>query len=494
MRRELYRAREDVFWKEHEVLTDQSRDLDTEEMSRVLRMCKGNFSVEGGVDTYEKEGRTILPSCSSGVASTSSSSCAPNDRSSSEQDWDRGSGFETDGKRSGGEATKECNNRKSKRSAGTAQAFLLSRRTRRNSHLVSQPSSSMKPLHSDEECHVEADREPQNRKRTRSFGEEQKTGTKRQVDAVSPPRAFRTAAARGTKLVEHSEADFTETPRTRRRRRRSPAEVEETRKEQGDGWLPPSGNDASVPNGDGWLPPSGNDASVPNAQTQRPRAEKITKRLGKSKSGNQQDTSQKPRVDNESRKENDPLSPAELSWAPSHSTSPANGRVEASSKRKRANSTDVMGGVNGSKQARITGFLRRRLSLTREEEGVLPKSPKSGRARGRGDCDEIRTEIHVNSAKGVRSPKTFYNGREIVHRGICPSCKLQHDKHSNSKTCLSGKDASHVEGCQDSWSRRELRFRSFQSPKSRARCSQAVSPKPHSCSSLMVKFCPATVT
>ena len=89
MRRELYRAREEVFWKEYEVMTDESSDLDEKSVEWVLAICKDNFSGDGSAPGLVGDGcGSLVDSLSSRVSSTvesSRSTSSSGDCSSTEQ-------------------------------------------------------------------------------------------------------------------------------------------------------------------------------------------------------------------------------------------------------------------------------------------------------------------------------------------------------------------------------------------------------------------------
>lgn len=131
MRRELYRAREEVFWQEHAVLTDDSSDLDDNAVQRVLTMCKDNFSGDGSLPAAVEGGCPAESALSFRVSSTadsSSTTSSSGDCSSTEHRSVNGEGD------SGGEAADEEETEESE----TEEDLFSSpaRRTRSNSLLV----------------------------------------------------------------------------------------------------------------------------------------------------------------------------------------------------------------------------------------------------------------------------------------------------------------------------------------------------------------------
>ncbi|KAK3696718.1 hypothetical protein QZH41_013077, partial [Actinostola sp. cb2023] len=69
LRRELYRVREQVFWKAHDVMTDDTFNIDGSELQWMREACGKNFSSDGSEPTTEPS----FDNCSEPV----SSSCAP---------------------------------------------------------------------------------------------------------------------------------------------------------------------------------------------------------------------------------------------------------------------------------------------------------------------------------------------------------------------------------------------------------------------------------
>lgn len=483
MRRELYRAREEVFWKEYEVMTDESCDLDEEAVQRVLAMCKDNFIGVGSLPGAAFE--SLADSLSSRVSSTvetSSTTSSSGDCSSTEQNSGEGGGDDPEGKSSRGGAADGCGNQDSSDPAEALDAFPA-RRTRRNSHAVSQASSSGQPVNStagsskESESTENSDSDATSRKRTRV-----KSESLCEASGITAKRVLRhTITEMGEAAQGHNSLERFPSGKPRRRTSRHlsfPNVMIKTKEDSDKEGVATSEDDGES-----------SDAMLRETRSRTPRG---ARKRDASETGSAHQTLEKPEVDEkESRKENDPLRRENMAerqgtW---------NKATKTAAKRKRSKSATAVVDNTRIKQARITNFLRRK-SPSRKE---LP-SPKSLRLRGskskstdsEESDEQVRTEPRVDSSEHVTSPRSFSNGRETTGCNSCPNCKLQHDKLA--KCSWRCKDDSHTAECEDNWNRRELRLRSFQSPKSRARCSHAVSPKPHCCSSLMSKFCHATVT
>ncbi|XP_078371024.1 uncharacterized protein LOC144654687 isoform X2 [Oculina patagonica] len=487
MRRELYRAREEVFWQEHAVMTDETCDMDEEAVQWVLTMCKDNFCGDGSFPAAGKDGGcgSLAGSLYSRVSSTvesSSTTSSSGDCSSTEQNSGGGEGGDSDTK-SRGEAADEEETRDS-----NEEEVLVStpaRRTRRNSHLVTQSSlcgqsvDSVAGSSKEPESAVTSDSETPSRKRTRT-----KTQSFSESSATTPKRVLRNTITELKETpVEHNslEQSSSEKPRRRRTRHLSlPNAVKETREESDKETVGTSEEGGQ-----------NSDAVFRETRTRLSRTGKLSKNLETAETGSEGNSSEKPEVDEkESRKENDPLRPENMVERE------RTGNTTKGVKRKRSKSTTAVDDNMRNKQARITDYLRRK-SPNRKELRSL-KSPRTRANRKNSESEEsdqvraVDTDIDTNSKRGP-TPRSFSNGRETTSDNLCPHCKLQHDKLS--KCSWRCKEGSHTAECEDNWNRRELRVRTgFQSPKSRARCSHVVSSKPHCCSSLMSKFCHATVT
>ena len=475
MRRELYRAREEVFWQEHAVMTDESCDMDEEAVQWVLTMCKDNFSGDGSFPANVEDGGcgSVAGSLSSRVSSTmesSSTTSSSGDCSSTEHNSGGGDG---DADSRGGAVDEGDDN---------VEEVLVSspaRRTRRNSHLVTQSSSSSQSADSaagsskELESIANSDHDTTSRKRTRT-----KTLSFSETSATTPKRVLRNTI---TELEEtavgqniHQQAASQKPQRRRRRHFSFPNAVKESQGESDKETIENSEEESQNP-----------DAVTRETRTRFSRSAKASKKPETAEAGGEDDSTAKPEVDDESRKENDPLRPENV--------------VEFQGtgqtvKRKRSKSTSAMDDNTRNKQARLTDYLRR--GSPGRKEPRSPRSPRTRANRQSSDSEEhdqgkIDADVDTYS-KRVPAPRSFSNGRETTSDKSCPHCKLQHDKLSQcSWRC---KEGSHTAECEDNWNRRELRVRTFQSPKSRARCSHVVSTKPHCCSSLMTKFCHATVT
>ena len=485
MRRELYRAREEVFWQEHAVMTDESCDMDEETVQWVLTMCKDNFSGDGSLPTAAQGGgcSSLAESLSFRVSSTvesSSTTSSSGDCSSTEHNSESvGGDFDTNsrGGPSDEDETRDSNDEE-------VVASSPAKRTRRNSHLVTQSSLSSESADSvagsskELESVVNSDGETPSRKRTRT-----KTQSFSETSATTPKRILRnTVAELEETTAEHNSLEqcLSEKPRRRRTRHLSfPNALKETREESDKETVGTSEEEGQ-----------NSDAVSRETRTRVSRTGKVTKKPETAETGSEGDPSEKPEVDEkESRKENDPLRPENMVELQ---------RTENTTKgvkRKRSKSTTAMDDNTRNKQARSTDYLRRK-SPNRKELRSL-KSPRTRAKTKNSDSEEsdegkADTDVDTNS-KRIPTPRSFSNGRETTRDNLCPHCKLQHDKLS--KCSWRCKEGSHTAECEDNWNRRELRVRTgFQSPRSRARCSHVVSTKPHCCSSLMSKFCHATVT
>lgn len=467
-------------------MTDETCDMDEEAVQSVLTMCKDNFSGDGSFPATGEGGGSgggcgsVAGSLSSRVSSTvesSSTTSSSGDCSSTEQNSGGGGGDSDTTKRSRGEATDEGETRDS-----NAEESLITSspamRTRRNSYLVSQVSWSSQSADSvagsskELESTANSDSDTASRKRTRT-----KTQSLCETIVTTPKRVLRNTITelKETTVDQSSLAHSSSgTPRRRRTRHMSfPNIAKETKDDRDREAVGTSEEEDGVV----WR----------ETRARLSRTGKVSKKSDAAQTGSEDNSSVKPEVDEkESRKENDPVRPqnmVELKRA---------GNTTKGVKRKRSKSTTAMDDNTRNKQARITDFLRRKSPGQKEL-----RSPKSSRTRGNKrnsdseESDQVRTD--VDNSKRVPTPRSFSNGRETTNdNSSCPHCKLQHDKLS--KCSWRCKEGSHTAECEDNWNRRELRVRSFQSPKSRTRCSNVVSPKPHCCSSLISKFCHTTVS
>ena len=479
MRRELYRAREEVFWKEYEVMTDESCDLDETSVQWVLTMCKDNFCGDGSMPRGADECDSLAGSLYSRVSSTvesSSTTSSAGDCSSTEQSC--GNGGDPDTKRSMGESPEGCGNQEVSNPEDTLNESAV-RRTRRNSHAVSQASSSGQPADliascgKDSESVDSSDCEGTSRKRTRV-----KSQSSCEASVITPKRMLRssvTDTGEGVQDLISLEHSLSVKPRRRTSRHLSFPNIATKTEEEFDKGVVTSEEDGQT-----------SDARETRSRT--PRGAK--KKDSGPETGSEDQASEKPEADEkESRKENDPLRQENVV---EHRRT-GNNPTKMAGKRKRSKSATAVDDNTRHKQARITEFLRRKSPNRRElASSKSPRLRGSKKSSDSEESDEITTDSLVDSSKRITSPRSFSNGRETTSSSLCPHCKLQHDKHC--KCSWRCKEGNHTEECEDNWNRRELRLRSFQSPRSRVRCSHVVSPKPHCCSSLMSKFCHATVT
>ena len=469
MRRELYRAREEVFWKEYEVMTDESSDLDEKSVEWVLSICKDNFSGDGSAPGLAGDGcGSLVDSLSSRVSSTvesSSSTSSSGDCSSTEQ----GVGEEPVNKGSTRGASDVVKN-----SDGEHEESL-GKRTRSSSYAVSQTSNSNQTTDSiagdekESQSTENSDNEPASRKRTRV-----KSESSCEDSLIIHKRFLRSSVTEVTEARLEQASDHAQVRKPRRRTSRHlsfPNVGGKTNEESFTEIEASADGSQSI------------DAVSCETCSQAPRS------TTNSETGGENQTSEKPEVDEESRKENNPHREDNVV----NSERTENNSMRVAAKRKRSKSTTSVDDNISNKQARITDFLRRKSS--NRKELMLTKSLGSRGNKKSCDSDESdegKSGPCVENLKHSTSTRSFSNGRETSNRYVCPQCKLQHDKLS--KCAAQSREGGHTAECDDNWNRRELRLRSFQSPKPRARCSHVVSPKPHCCSSLMSKFCHATVT
>lgn len=469
MRRELYRAREEVFWKEYEVMTDESSDLDEKSVEWVLAICKDNFSGDGSAPGLVGDGcGSLVDSLSSRVSSTvesSSSTSSSGDCSSTEQ----GVGDKPVNKGSTRGASDVVKN-----SEGEHEESL-ERRTRRSSYAVSETSNSNQTTDSiagdekESQSTENSDNEPASRKRTRV-----KSESSCEDSLMIHKRFLRSSVTEVTEATLEQASEHAQVRKARRRTSRHlsfPNVGGKTNEESFTEIEASADGSQSI------------DAVSCETCSQAPQS------TTNSETGGENQTSEKPEVDEESRKENNPHREDNVV----NSERTENNSMRVAAKRKRSKSTTSVDDNIASKQARITDFLRRKSS--NRKELMLTKSLGSRGNKKSCDSDESdegKSGPYVENLKHSTSTRSFSNGRETSNRYVCPQCKLQHDKLS--KCAPQSREGSHTAECDDNWNRRELRLRSFQSPKPRTRCSHVVSPKPHCCSSLMSKFCHATVT
>ncbi|XP_068717950.1 PHD finger protein rhinoceros-like [Montipora capricornis] len=460
MRRELYRAREEVFWKEYEMLTDDTCKMDEKAIQGVLAMCKDNFIGDSNLTwaaSATESCDSIPGSLASRVSSTvdlSNTMSNAGDCSSTEQDTVEDSISHT--LRGTAEAFD-----KSETNIEEAAESSKARRTRRNSHAVSGASPfaismNLIPGCSKEPDSVEnSDSEVFIRKRTRV-----KSQSSCESSGKKPRRLLRNTM---TEMEDEAPVFISLKPQTRKRRHVSLPDVLTTKVKEID-------KEGSVPS----------EEDFQNADLVSRETRSQTSRGSKNIDAEETRSSSKREVDEkESRKENNPLRLENMLENQTSGTETA----KVTGKRKRSQNAINHDNNNNNKQARITELMRRK--------------SKSSRLRGNKsssdseDSDETEPESCVDALKGFPS-KSFSNRDKSMHSSLCPNGKTHHDRLSQCER--SSKDERHTVECADNWNRRELRLRSFQSPKSRGRCSHVVTPKPHCCSSLMSKFCHATVT
>ena len=469
MRRELYRAREEVFWKEYEVMTDESSDLDEKSVEWVLAICKDNFSGDGSAPGLAGDGcGSLADSLSSRVSSTvesSSSTSSSGDCSSTEQ----GVGDKPVNKGSTRGASDVVKNSEGEREE------LSGRKTRSSSYAVSQTSNSDQTIDSiagdekESKSTGNSDNEPASRKRTRV-----KSESSCEDSLIIHKRFLRSSVTEVTEATLDQASEHTQVRKPTRRTSRHLSLPNVGRKTN-------EGSFTDI------------EASVDGSQSidavSCETCSRVPQSATNSETGGENQTCEKPEVDEESRKENYPQ--REDNVVKSERTE--NNSMRVTAKRKRSKSATSVDDNMANKQARIPDFLRRKSSNRKE---LMPT--KSLGSRGNkyscdsNESDEGKSGPCVENLKHSTSTRSFLNGRETTNRYVCPQCKLQHDKLSKCATRI--QEGSHTAECDNNWNRRELRLRSFQSPKPQARCSHVVSPKPHCCSSLMSKFCHATVT
>lgn len=466
MRRELYRAREEVFWQEHAVLTDDSSDLDDNAVQRVLTMCKDNFSGDGSLPAAVEGDCPAESALSFRVSSTADSSST----TSSSGDCSSTEHRSVNGGDSGGEAADEEETEESE----TEEDLFSSpaRRTRSNSLLVnpsclsidSAAGSSKEP-----ESIASGVIETPTRKRTR-----EKTQTSPEASASTPKRVLRNTVRESEEPAVERDSVESETPRRRKIRHLSfPNDVTDNIEASNKETIESTEEDGAVSR---------------NSRARFTRTGNISGKTKTAEIRSEGEMSEKSEVDEESRKENDPLRQENMV----EFDRPV--RTVREAKRKRSKSTTAIDDDRRGKQARMMDFMGRK-SPNRKDLSA-PKSPRTRANRRKSDSEEsdrVATDSDADNSKRAPSSRSFTNGRKTSSaNSSCPHCKLQHDKLT--KCSWRYKEGSHTAECEDNWNRRELRLRSFQSPKSRARCSSVVSPKPHCCGSLMSKFCHATVT
>ena len=469
MRRELYRAREEVFWKEYEVMTDESSDLDEKSVEWVLAICKDNFSGDGSALGLAGDGcGSLADSLSSRVSSTvesSSSTSSSGDCSSTEQ----GVGDEPINKGSTRGASDVIKN-----SEGECEESL-GRKTRSSSYTVSQTSNANQTTDSiagdkkESKSTENSNNEPVSRKRTRV-----KSESSCDDSLIIHKRFLRSSVTEVTEatLDQASEHVQARKPRGRTSQHLSFANVGGKTNEESFTEIEASADcSQSI------------DTVSCETCSLAPRSTTNSETRGENQ------TSEKPEVDEESRKENDPH--REDNVVKSEKTE--NNSMRVAAKRKRSKSATSLDDNIANKQARITDFLRRKSSNQKELMATKSLGSRGNKKSSDSDeSDEGKSGPCVQNLKHSTSTRSFSNGRETANCYVCPQCKLEHDKLS--KCAPQSREGSHTAECDDNWNRRELRLRSFQSPKPRTRCSHVVSPKPHCCSSLMSKFCHATVT
>lgn len=461
-RRELYRAREEVFWKEYEIMTDDSCEMDEKEIQWVLALCKDNFIGNSSLPCVAETSEScdgILESFSPIVSSTadsSSTTSSAGDCSSTEQDI-------CEARIRHQRATGGVPDKLKTRVYGTTEEVLelpSVRQTRRNNYAVNQVTSSqlstdlIAGCSKDSDSAESSDSDVFRRKRTR---------VKSQTSCESRSRITLHDTVAGEDTLA-----FGSKPRTRKRRHVSLPEVTTMT----------VNNDVSK---EGAVP---SEEDFKNADVMSRLTRSQTPRVSEKQDAGFSRGSDKPELDEkESRKENNPLRTENV--IENQMTGIETTKVAG--KRKRSQSARTADEDVRNKQARITELLEGKSSNRKQMTSSKPPRLRGGkRVSETEDSRGTKTESSVNTFKRSPSSGSFNNGRES---SLCAHCKIQESKLS--KSC---KHQSQTVECAENWSRRELRLRSFQSPKSRTRCSHVVTPKSHCCSSLMSKFCHATVT
>ena len=465
-RRELYRAREEVFWKEYEIMTDDSCEMDEKEIQWVLALCKDNFIGNSSLPCVAETSESydgILESFSPIVSSTadsSSTTSSAGDCSSTEQDI-------CEARIRHQRATGGVPDKLKTRVYGNTEEVLelpSVRQTRRNSYAVNQVTSSQSSTDliagcsKDSDSAESSDSDVFRRKRARVKSQTSCESRGR----ITPKNLLHNSVAGEDTLA------FGSKPRTRKRRHVSLPEVTTMT----------VNNDVSK---EGTVP---SEEDFKNADVMSRLTRSQTPWVSEKRDAGLSRGSDKPELDEkESRKENNPLRTENV--IENQMTGIETTKVAG--KRKRSQSARTADEDVRDKQTRITELLEGKSSNRKQMTSSKPPRLR-GAKRGSEieDSHGTKTESSVNTFKRSPSSGSFNNGRES---SLCAHCKIQESKLSRS--C---KHQSQTVECAENWSRRELRLRSFQSPKSRARCSHVVTPKSHCCSSLMSKFCHATVT
>lgn len=465
-RRELYRAREEVFWKEYEIMTDDRCEMDEKEIQWVLALCKDNFIGNSSLPCVAETSEScdgILESFSPIVSSTadsSSTTSSAGDCSSTEQDICEA---RIRHQRAAGGVPDKL---KTRVYGNTEEVLELPsvRQTRRNNYAVNQVTSSQTSTDliagcsKDSDSAESSDSDVFRRKQTR---------VKSQTSCESRSRITPKNLLHNTVAGEDTLA-FGSKPRTRKRRHVSLPEVT-TMTVSSD-----VSKEGAVPS----------EEDFKNADVMSRLTRSQTPRVSEKQDAGFSRGSDKPELDEkESRKENNPLRTENV--IENQMTGIETTKVAG--KRKRSQSARTADEDVRNKQARITELLEGKSSNRKQMTSSKPPRLRGGkRVSETEDSRGTKTESSVNTFKRSPSSGSFNNGRES---SLCAHCKIQESKLS--KSC---KHQSQTVECAENWSRRELRLRSFQSPKSRTRCSHVVTPKSHCCSSLMSKFCHATVT
>ncbi|XP_074621877.1 uncharacterized protein LOC141880294 isoform X2 [Acropora palmata] len=465
-RRELYRAREEVFWKEYEIMTDDSCEMDEKEIQWVLALCKNNFIGNSSLPCVAETSESydgILESFSPIVSSTadsSSTTSSAGDCSSTEQDI-------CEARIRHQRATGGVPDKLKTRVYGNTEEVLelpSVRQTRRNNYAVNQVTSSQSSTDliagcsKDSDSAESSDSDVFRRKRARVKSQTSCESRSR----ITPKNLLHNSVAGEDTLA------FGSKPRTRKRRHVSLPEVT-TMTVNND-----VSKEVTVPS----------EEDFKNADVMSRLTRSQTPWVSEKRDAGLSRGSDKPELDEkESRKENNPLRTENV--IENQMTGIETTKVAG--KRKRSQSARTADEDVRDKQTRITELLEGKSSNRKQMTSSKPPRLR-GAKRGSEieDSHGTKTESSVNTFKRSPSSGSFNNGRES---SLCAHCKIQESKLSRS--C---KHQSQTVECAENWSRRELRLRSFQSAKSRARCSHVVTPKSHCCSSLMSKFCHATVT
>ena len=373
MRRELYRAREEVFWKELDVMTDEACELDDKAVQWVLDVCKDNFSGDGRLPSAGDSWDALADSLSSRITSTvesSSTTSSASGCSSNVQRWEEEADPDTQRSWGGapGGAPDECKNLETG-DQGEVLESSPAKRTRSNSHAVSETSSSGQPADSSAGCSKDSessesrDSDVISRKRTRV-----KSQNPYESNVITPKRVLRNTITEMGETAQDYLSLESSSGKPRRRRHLSFPNLSTKANEQRDkGGASTSEDDVA--------------SSYAMPRETRSRTPRAAKRLDVEEIGRGDQNSEKPEVDEkESRKENDPVRPENIVEKAERNA------TKLAGKRKRSKSATAMDDNTKNKQARLTDFLRRK-----SPSGKDITSSKSPRLRGSkrfGDSEE----------------------------------------------------------------------------------------------------------